>query len=41
MSDRAAFGVLVFEYLNDALRHPLHRIRTAGAAPAVDIQLNL
>jgi len=41
MIDRLASGLLLLDQLNDALRHPLHGIRPASAAPAVNIQFHL
>jgi hypothetical protein len=41
MTHRAAKGVLLLDHYSGTLRHPLHRIRPAGATPTVGVQLNL
>jgi hypothetical protein len=41
MTHIRARGLLLLDYSNGTLGHPLDRIRPAGAAPAVGVQLNL
>lgn len=38
---RAVRDAPLLDHLNGALRHPFHRVRSAGAAAAVGVQLNL
>jgi len=38
---RADWGLFLLDHESGAMRHPLHRVRPAFAAPAVDVQVNL